>query len=1057
VDVYKDSAFVKTLTSEAWNFTQTWDGSGPTGFVGTKNGSGFGDGIYTFKVSSVDEAGNISEVKTKEVYVDTEGPNPPSLSSITHNGSDYAPVSPGWSTHSSPYITWADPGDNGGSGVSRYEVSVDGGNWTDLASQTFWHSTLADGDSRTVDTRAVDTLGNLGTAVRLTFRVDTVDPYFNSGPTVDINHTPENIWSTHNSPRITFSGADATSNVASYSVFIDGTEYVNKNSPWEQVLGDGTHAVIIRVYDNAGRYTDSSSYTFKIDTTSPNAPSISISHTPADVWSNHISPHFTWSDPGDGNGSGVSYYRGFIDGVDQGNVSSGWHPALSEGTHTVYIRAVDGVGYSSNSATFTFKIDTKPPAITGISDSPDPFSPGNPDGNKDSVTFYYTIDESATVSIYIDGLQKHQEAKAAGSYSFTWSPGSSIGEGSHNYYVNAIDQALNSSSSATNYFTVDNTPPSTPSRLSAISGNGLANLSWNPASGAGGYNVYRSAAYNSSYTKMNFSLISGTSYQDTGLSNGIKYWYKVKAADNAGNESGFSNYAAATPGILGNTKIIFISDRDGNSEIYRMNSDGSNQVRLTNSGLWEGDPSFSPDGTKIVFISKTGAGAPDVYKMNGDGSNQVKLTNNSAREYCPVYSPDGTKIIFETDRDANLKYKIYVMNTDGSNPIRLTNNNFWDRYPSFSPDGTKIIFYSDRDGNLEIYKTDAGGSNQVRLTNNISADSFPSFSPDGTKIVFCSNRDGGTYEIYIMDVDGSNQVRLTNNAGDDFCPRFSPDGTKIVFHGINNGQFQVFKMDISGSNLVQLTSTSVFDGRPFWSPFASGMGAFLVSDQVQVQQLTTLEAPNLLAPEDEANVRSLRPNFKWRHHRANTQEYRIDLAKNDAFSIAHQGFTKSANTGSQDKDDATLYHYTYAIHEFDPGLDRDTYYWRITALSTNEAVTSEVRSFTVASELTLTGITNYPNPFDPNKETTKIRYRLGADVDELKIRIYDITGSIVKNFTNCPTQGEGASIWDKFQDVDWDGRNDRGDLVVNGIYPFEVIARLGDKTVSGKGKIAVLK
>jgi hypothetical protein len=261
-------------------------------------------------------------------------------------------------------------------------------------------------------------------------------------------------------------------------------------------------------------------------------------------------------------------------------------------------------------------------------------------------------------------------------------------------------------------------------------------------------------------------------------------------------------------------------------------------------------------------------------------------------------------------------------------------------------------------------------------------------------------------------------------------------------------------MDINGGNLQRLTNNPSYDSMPAWSSFPPS-GASAMS--VRFHQKATFEVPVLIAPEDEASVRSLRPNFTWTHRKANTQEYKIDLAKNDAFSIDHQSFSKSANTGSHDKDDPTLYHYTYAIHEFDPGLDRDTYYWRVNALATSEAATSEVRSFTVAPELTLTGITNYPNPFDPNRETTTIRYRLGADVDEVKICIYDITGSIVKNLTNCPTQGEGASVWDKYQEIEWSGRNDRGDVVMNGIYVYEVITRLGDKTVSGRGKIAVLK
>ena len=151
-----------------------------------------------------------------------------------------------------------------------------------------------------------------------------------------------------------------------------------------------------------------------------------------------------------------------------------------------------------------------------------------------------------------------------------------------------------------------------------------------------------------------------------------------------------------------------------------------------------------------------------------------------------------------------------------------------------------------------------------------------------------------------------------------------------------------------------------------------------------------------------------------------------------------------------------MYYYNYSIHEFDPGLDRDIYYWKVTAVASNEAATSEVRSFTVAPELTLTGITNYPNPFNPNKENTTIRYRLGADAEEVRIRIYDLTGALVIEFMGTANR-EGASIWNKYNNVEWNGRNGRGDVVANGIYPFEVFARSSDRSVSGRGKIAVLK
>lgn len=234
-------------------------------------------------------------------------------------------------------------------------------------------------------------------------------------------------------------------------------------------------------------------------------------------------------------------------------------------------------------------------------------------------------------------------------------------------------------------------------------------------------------------------------------------------------------------------------------------------------------------------------------------------------------------------------------------------------------------------------------------------------------------------------------------------------------------------------------------------------GAFVIDGNKMMIQATTFEAPTLIAPDDSADVDSIRPTFQWDHHKGNTAEYKIDLAKNDLFSIDNQTFIKSENTGSVDQADPTLFHFTYAVHEFDPGLDRDTYYWRVTAYTTNEAATSEVRSFAVAPELSLSGVTNYPNPFDPRRNTTKIRYRLGTDVDSVVVRIYDIAGALVVELDNCPTEGEGSSVWQKYSDVEWDGRNGRGDLVVNGIYPFEVIARLGDRSMSARGKIAVLK
>ena len=87
--------------------------------------------------------------------------------------------------------------------------------------------------------------------------------------------------------------------------------------------------------------------------------------------------------------------------------------------------------------------------------------------------------------------------------------------------------------------------------------------------------------------------------------------------------------------------------------------------------------------------------------MNSDGSNQTRITNNSSSDYFPSWSPDGKKIVFYSTRDGNRE--IYIMNSDGSNQTNISNNPSFDIAPSWSPDGKKITFTSSRNGNWEIY------------------------------------------------------------------------------------------------------------------------------------------------------------------------------------------------------------------------------------------------------------------------------------------------------------------------------------------------------------------
>jgi len=272
------------------------------------------------------------------------------------------------------------------------------------------------------------------------------------------------------------------------------------------------------------------------------------------------------------------------------------------------------------------------------------------------------------------------------------------------------------------------------------------------------------------------------------------------------------------PNVLSGTKILFVSFRDGNSEIYSMGPDGSNPQRLTNNTATDFAPVYSPDGTKIAFNTSRD-GNNEIYVMNADGSNQVRLTNNAASDLNPKWSPDGTKICFSSDRDGN--YEIYSMLATGGSQTRLTNNTAVDSYPTWSPDGTKISFSTTRDGNYEIYTMNYDGSNATRLTNNAVGvtDMMSEWSPDGSKLAFSTNRDGN-YEVYYMNADGSNQTRVTNNPNYEEQPTWSPDGTRLAFTTQRDANYEVYSTSLSGSDPVNLTKLSnMTDYGAAWSGY----------------------------------------------------------------------------------------------------------------------------------------------------------------------------------------------------------------------------------------------
>jgi dipeptidyl aminopeptidase/acylaminoacyl peptidase len=216
--------------------------------------------------------------------------------------------------------------------------------------------------------------------------------------------------------------------------------------------------------------------------------------------------------------------------------------------------------------------------------------------------------------------------------------------------------------------------------------------------------------------------------------------------------------------------IVFESERlnPGVPELFTMSADGSNPQPLVVNGTPDDRAfAFHPDGSQIVFQTNRD-GNTEIYKMNADGTGQTNLTNNVAADANADWSPDGTRIIWDSARTGNRE--IWSMDPFGGNLVQLTSFSGEDSGARWSPDGSQIAFQRNVNGNFDIFVMNADGSNVRNLTNHPNRETFAAWSPDGTKIAFTSYRDEPLPfgEIYVMNAaDGSDVRRITFTPGFD--------------------------------------------------------------------------------------------------------------------------------------------------------------------------------------------------------------------------------------------------------------------------------------------------